>query len=248
MAELGSVVSNIAPTAGSIVGWLIWGAIVLLIVIVVLGLIWYFGWKKRRWNLKVEIKLPRSDGNIINGEWGVGFYDAKRGVVLIKRAGKGSKAIAVKIFDVRRYMQGSDLITVIQVGPDDYRPVLNKSYSSHDVEYEDTDFPLTNTDGTPKLNEQGEQMYKTVLVKEAVINIQTDTGKNKAWRAAYEEAAKQAYTIGSMFRQYQTPIAIGIVVICCFVGFAVLWGKLSSVCSAFIPLLLTSAKHKMPSL
>ena len=54
---------------------------------------------------------------------------------------------------------------------------------------------------------------------------------NKAWKAAWEEAAKNAYTIQSILRQYSAPISIGIVVICCFVGFAVLWTKLSSVCA-----------------
>lgn len=231
MAELGSVVSSVVPKAGNVLGIMIWVVIIFLVVAVVLGSLWYWGYRKRKWNLKVEIKLPRSDGKIINGEWGQGFYDAKRGVVLIKRPGRGSKPIPMKIFDVRKYLQGTDLMTVIQIGPEDFRPVLNDTFSTHIVQYEDLDKPILDGDGKPVLDGEGNPTYEIIEMKEAIINIKTDTGKNKAWRVAYEEASKQAYTISSILRQYQTPIAIGIVVICCFVGFAVLWGKLSSVCS-----------------
>lgn len=231
MAEIGEVVSSIAPTTGNVVNILIWVLIIFLIAITVLGSLWYYGYKKRKWNLDVEIKLTRSDGQITMGEWGQGFYDKNKGVVMIKRPGKGFKPIAMKIFDVRRYMQGTRLITVIQNGPDDYRPVLNTSWSHYHEDYYDTDSPILDTNGDPVLDETGEPTYKIVTIKESILNIKTDSGKNKAWRAAFEEASKNAYTISSILRQYQTPIAIGIVVICCFIGFAILWTKLSGICN-----------------
>lgn len=229
MANVGEIVQDVGPATTTIVWTVIWISIVILVLIGI-GLFIWWAVKRKKWNLKVEIKLTRSDGKITMAEWGKGFYDAKRGVVMIKRPYKGSRPIPMKIFDVRKYMQGSDLITVIQAGPEDYRPVLNESWTKHDVEYDDETKPKKDKDGNPIVDEQGNPIYETTLVKESILNIQTDTGKNKAWRIAWEEAAKNAYTIRSFLKQYQAPISIGIVVVCCFIGFAILWTKLSSVC------------------
>lgn len=230
MPELGEVIQDISSGGLGLTWIIIWSLIVGIALIFIGFLVWLMFFKIK-WNLRVEIKLPRSDGRIINGEWGKGFYDVKKGTVFIKRPGRGSRPVAMKIFDVKKYLQGTDLLTVIQVGPEDFRPVLNHSYSSHMVHYIDKSKPLIKEDGTPMLNDKGEPLYQTKAMKESIMNIETETGKNKAWKAAFEEAALNAYTIKSIFRQYQTPIAIGIVVICCFIGFAVLWTKLSSICS-----------------
>ncbi len=229
MAEMGDIVNSIGPSSQTVVWTTIW-IFIGIFAIIGIGLFIYWGIKRKRWNLKVEIKLTRNDAKITQAEWGKGFYDSKRGVVMIKRPHKGSRAIAMKIFDVRRYMQGADLITVIQVGPEDYRPVLNDSWTEHNVTYIDETSPVKDEDGNLIMDAEGKQIFETKEVKESIMNIKTDTGKNKAWRAAWEEAAKNAYTISSFLKQYQAPISIGIVVVCCFIGFAILWTKLSSVC------------------
>lgn len=162
---------------------------------------------KKKWNLSVEFKLTRSDGRITNSEWGKGFYNSKRGVVMVKRP-KG-RAVPIPIFDIRRYIQGSRIITVVQVGPEDFRPVLNDSWTEHVQTYKN--------DETGEIKE----------VKESILNIKVDSGLNKAWKSSWEGAAKNAYSIRSFFSQFQTPIAIGIVILCCFVGFAILWTKVS---------------------
>jgi hypothetical protein len=95
----------------------------------------------------------------------------------------------------------------LQVGPEDYRPILNDSWTEHIVSYKDD-----------KTND-------IVSVKESILNIKVDSGLNKAWKSSWDSAAKNAYSIKSFFSQFQTPIAIGIVIICCFVGFAILWTK-----------------------
>ena len=106
-------------------------------------------------------------------------------------------------------MQGSFIITVLQVGPEDFRPVLNDSWTEHIETYKD-----------PKTGEIKE-------VKESILNIKVDSGLNKAWKSAWDAAAKNAYSIRSFFTQFQTPIAIGIVLISSFVGFAILYSKIS---------------------
>ena len=59
--------------------------------------LWFFLTKKKRWNLRIEFKIPRNirkirmkDGHIkivgtLNKEWGKGHYNAKQGVVYVKR-------------------------------------------------------------------------------------------------------------------------------------------------------------------
>lgn len=191
--------------AGSMLLYVILG-IIILAMLAIIFMIFYF---KKRWNLNVEFKLTRSDGRITNAEWGKGYYNSKRGVVFVRRPtmGKFSKGVPIKIFDIRRYLQGESIISVIQVGPEDYRPILNDSWTNHVVTYED--------DKTGEVKE----------VKESILNIKVDSGLNKAWKSSWDSAAKNAYSIRSFMSQFQTPIAIGIVIICCFVGFAILWTK-----------------------
>ena len=67
---------------------------------VVLGVcgfgLWWMLRKKKKWNLKVELKIPRNismdkNGNTvgtINKEWARGFYDSVKGVCWIIRKGK----------------------------------------------------------------------------------------------------------------------------------------------------------------
>ncbi len=232
-SNFGDILSAVGAGGKGSLFALIWIVIALLIVALIIGLFWFFWWKKKKWNLDVEIKLTRSDGKMTYAEWGKGFYNGKRGVVFIKRPKMGAfqKPYVMKIFDIRKYMQGENVMTVLQVGPEDFRPVLNTSWNEMEVEYEDTDKPLKDELGNEILDDEGNVQYETVILKESILNIRTETGLNKAWKAAWDEAARNAYTIQSMLRQYSAPISIGIVVICCFVGFAVLWTKLSSVCA-----------------
>ena len=122
--------------------------------------------------------------------------------------GKFSKGVAIRIFDIRRYLQSGDVLHVLQVGPEDFRPVLIDSWTEHVETYKD--------DKTGDIKE----------VKESILNIKVDSGLNKAWKSAWDSAAKNAYSIRSFMAQFQTPIAIGIVIICCFVGFAILYSKI----------------------
>lgn len=204
------VVSSISGGSGGLLG-----TVLLTIFVGGLGMFLLFGggiywWMKKRWNLKVEIKLPRSDGKIVQSEWGKGYYNAKRGVVFIKRPGIRNMSIPIKIFDVRKYLQGADTLTVIQLSPEDYRPVLIKSYLEHDVTY---------------VNEKTGKEYTQ---KEAIINIEIDYGENKAWKASFEQASKQAYSLSTFFTQFQTPIAIAVVLVAVFAGFTMLWTRVGA--------------------
>lgn len=207
MATIGETVTGLIPSQG------VTGLLVLLIAggiaaIVIFGLIFVFVFQRKRWNLKVEIKLPRSDGKIINGEWGKGFYHSKQGVVYIKRPGFMQKKIPLKIMDPKRYIQGSDMITVIQLSPVDYRPVLPKSFLEYEIKYTD------------------DKTGEVTMVKESVMNMECDTGASKAWQVAFDAAAKKAYSLQSFITQFQTPLSIAIVLVAVFIGIAALWTQL----------------------
>lgn len=188
---------------GKIFGGGILSLIVMMIIIVlVVGgifLIFFLMYRsKKKWFLKVEFKIPRSDGKIINAEWGKGTYDAKRGVVLVKRHKK--KAVPMKPFDVKRFLQGSDLLTVVQVGIEDYRPVLQESY-------------LDMVD-----DQTGEEA--------AIMKARIDTSESKSWKQSFERDSKNAYSIQSLLQQYASYIGFGILFFMIFAGFAVLYGRI----------------------
>lgn len=163
-------------------------------IVIIGGLVWYFI-SRRQWNIKVEFKLPRSvkyntgrlDINSVEGfvdaEIGKGSYNAKRGTVFLKR--KGKRKISMKPFNINRYLQGS-ILTVVQVGAEDYIPVLPTSY-------------LVYTDEETKEDC-------------ALLKIDADRSQSKSWRSSFERESKQAFSIISILREYAPYIAIGLVI------------------------------------
>ena len=104
MAEIGDMIEGIIPS-GSVFGLIMLMIGIGLVVLLIVGGFGFLMWNKKRWNLKVEIKLPRSNGTIVNGEWGKGYFHTKRGVVYIRRPGKFQPKVPLKIFDPKRYFE-----------------------------------------------------------------------------------------------------------------------------------------------
>lgn len=208
--NVGSSLTGIFSGTGNVLMTIVIIVGICLLILLVFGGLFALYWYKKRYNLLAEIKMIRSDGKIVLGEWGKGLFNSKRGVLLIKR--KKMKAVPIKIIDIKRYLQGLDLVTVIQLGPNDFRPVINDSWTEHIIEYVD------------------EKTGELVKVKEAVLNIKVDTGDNKSWESAYQASSKKAFSISSILQMFQVPIAIAIVLISVFVGFAIIWTKIGSLC------------------
>ena len=233
MADIGSTVQGLIPQ-GSSIGVMILVGFVMTLMAAIVCVIGFLIWNKKRWHLNVEFKMPRSDGKLINGEWGKGYFNTKRGVVFVKRPGMFSPKIPLKIFDPKRYLQGDRLLTVVQLSPLDYRPVLPDSFLEMEIEYEcDRDFKGNETffSNFKFLNKNKEEIKglkkgDVVTIKEAVINMKCDTGHSKAWKEAFDAASEQAYSLKSFMQQFQTPIAIAIVLVAVFVGFAAIWTQL----------------------
>jgi hypothetical protein len=188
--------------------------VVSLIALGIIGAVFYFFWIRKKWNIPVEFKLPRGirglkDGDTIDvstiegfigAEWGKGYYDTKQGVVWVKR--KGMQKVSLRPFDIKRYLQGaSNILTVIQVGATQYEPVLPESYI---------------------------RMVDDSTGEEAVLlRISMEGSENRSWKNSFEREAKNTYSVMNMLKEYAQFIGIGILLFFNFVGFAILWGKVT---------------------
>lgn len=163
------------------------------------GLIIWMIYRWKSWNLKVEFKLPRStkyypdskghiDVNNVTGfvdsEWGRGNYNSKTGVVWLKR--KGKSRVAMKPFNLAKYLQGKNLLTVVQVSSTDYIPVIPESF----MIFED---------------EQGREA--------SLLNLKADTSESKAWKSSFERDSKNAYSIMGLIKEYLPLIGLGLVIL-----------------------------------
>jgi hypothetical protein len=212
MADLGGMFSKIGIGGGG-GGSMMQNMIMIVVgsaVLMVCGFgLWWFLKKRKSWNIKIEFKIPRNvrkvrtkEGTIkvlgtLNKEWGKGYYNAKQGVVYIKR--KGKKAVAMKPFDIKQYLSDTNILTVVQVGIEDYRPVLDESY----IEIKD---PL-NGDA-------------------ALIQTKIDTSESKSWKNSFEREAKAAYSIKNWISEHGGLVAMGLVLLMNLIGFSIVIARM----------------------
>lgn len=197
LGEIGAKVGEVGSTA------LTWGLIILggIVAIAIIGCIAWLAMKRKKWNLEVEIKLPRSDGKLILREKAKGYWDIKAGVVDIKR--KRLRAVGMKPFDIKKYLQGNKYLEVIQIGPKDYIPVLPKSYAE-----------LKDKDGE----------------KYAIMEIESDLEKRRTWKNYMERAGKNRFTLIGFLDKHWRAIEISIILFVVFLGMSILWMRMPSIC------------------
>ena len=171
--------------------------------------LWFFLKKKRHWNLKVEFRIPRNirrvrmkDGTIkvigtLNKEWGKGFYDANKGCVFVQR--KKKKPVPMKPFDVKQYLSDGNILTVVQTGIEDYRPVRDESY-----------IKLRDLNGSDS----------------ALLDVIIDTSESKSWKNSFEREAKQAYSIKNWLHEHGALVAMGLVLFMNLIGFAIVISRM----------------------
>lgn len=209
MAGIGDIFGSIGLGAGSGSNIISIGAAIFIGVValgIIGALVWFFLVKRKNWNIKVNFKIPRDvregeDGQItgtINKERGKGYYNPRQGVVYVKR--KGKRPVPMKPFDIKRYLSASSELDVIQVGLEDYRPILDESY-------------LQLVD-----DETGEEA--------ALIKIKTDISGSKSWRNQFERDSKQTYSIMSFLQQHGQMVMWGFVILIIFVGQAIVISRL----------------------
>lgn len=215
MAGIGDLFGSLglgSMFGGGVVNLLVYIIAGVVILGIIFGGLFYWYNARKKWFLTVNIKIPRglkyikkgeviSDKDlqgIINAEMGKGTYDAKKGVVYIKRHKK--KPVAMKPFDIKRYLQGNNILDVVQVGIEDYRPILPESYL--------------------------EMVDETTGEEAALLMAKIDTSQGKSWKTSFERGNKDAFSLSSLFDQYKDYIGFGILFFMIFVGFAVLYGRL----------------------
>ena len=203
MAEGDAAASLVGSLQGMFGGmlWLILIIVVVLILFIIFGIIAFFVWRKRRWNLNVLFRLTRSDGRYIGMEVGKGAY-LRSGKVMLKR--KGVKKYYMAPFDLKQYLFGSNSLEVQQVGVADFIPVHPRSYEV-----------ITSKNGT----------------RFAVVDLVGDIEKSRSWKNYNERELKAAFSIQSLLSLYGQYIAIGVMMLLVFIGFSILWARIPSICS-----------------
>lgn len=212
MAAFGEMIGSLGGFGGGS-GLLTTGLIMIIgaSVLTICGFgLWFFLKKKRNYNIKIEVRVPRNikriitqDGyeeivGTINKEWAKGFYDANKGVVFIKRNKK--KPVPMKPFDIKQYLSTGNILTVMQIGIEDYRPILDESY----IEVEDADS-----------GEQG-----------VLLRTKIDTSESKSWKNTFEREAKLTYSIKNWLAEHGGLVAMGIVLLMNLVGFAIVISRM----------------------
>ena len=171
--------------------------------------LWWFLKKRKTWNIKVELKIPRNikkvrtkEGTIkiigtLNKEWGKGFYDAKKGCVFVKR--KGKKPVAMKPFDIKQYLSTGNILTVVQTGIEDYRPIRDESY----IELKDVE------------GNEG-----------ALVQAVIDTSESKSWKNTFERESKMTYSIKNWIAEHGALVAMGLVLLMNLIGFSIVIARM----------------------
>jgi hypothetical protein len=196
--------SSVASSLGTTIGKLfLWGGIILVALCILMLILFWLG-GKAKWNLKVEFKIPRSDGKLLTSEHGKGAFNASKGYCLLKRAGVRGKKYEIKNFDPTKFLQGTDTLTVIQVGANEFRPVVPDSF------YTITDYAT----GQPH----------------ALMSIKGYTGEDIAWQQGARRNLRDTFTIKSLLSQYANFIGWGflliVVILGNFIGFGMVLDRI----------------------
>ena len=206
IGDITSKMPGMGPGGMSNIIYIIIGFAILLVC--AFGL-WWFLKKRKTWNIKVEFKIPRNikkvrtkEGTIkiigtLNKEWGKGFFDAMKGSVFIKR--KGKKAVAMKPFDVKQYLSTGNILTVVQTGIEDYRPIRDESY----IELKDID------------GSEG-----------ALVQAVIDTSESKSWKNTFERESKMTYSIKNWIAEHGALVAMGLVLLMNLIGFSIVIARM----------------------
>ncbi len=206
IGDITSKMPGMGPGGMSNIVYIIIGFAVLLLC--AFGL-WWFLKKRKTWNIKVEFKIPRNikkvrtkEGTIkiigtLNKEWGKGFYDAKKGSVFVKR--KGKKPVAMKPFDIKQYLSTGNILTVVQTGIEDYRPIRDESY----IELKD----VQGNDG-------------------ALVQAVIDTSESKSWKNTFERESKMTYSIKNWIAEHGALVAMGLVLLMNLIGFSIVIARM----------------------
>lgn len=182
---LGKVTGPIGSAFGALGTFVQW-ALIGVPVLLICGWVFYaIVIKKKKYNLDIVFNMVRSDGKIVNAELGKGQYNTKKGFILLKRP-RTAGHIEMKPADPKKYIYGTNMMQVAQIGPNTWVPIHPDSLSQY-------------------VNDKNEVEY--------FIDIKTDLTDQLSWAESFKTRAKGTFSIMDFLQKYQTPIAIGFVVL-----------------------------------
>ena len=205
MATFGDIFGGAGGIGISALKWFLIVAGGILIICLLGGVAWFF-YRRKKWNLDVGVKILRSGGQYKSHEYAKGHYDILSGIVDIKR--KGMSVVGMKPFDIKEFLQGSNYLEIVQIGATDYIPVHPDSLDK-----------VTYYDELTKENKE-----------KVIIKLKADLQKRKVWKTYMERSAKARFTLLGFLDKHWRAIEISIILFMLFIGFAVLWARMPSIC------------------
>ena len=190
----GSGVASAISTFQTIIMW----AIIGLVACTVIGIVAWKRYDNKKYNIKLQIIVPRSDGRVVNWYEGVGAFSKSRRVggatsFLIKRKGFSRCEIPPPRSDF--IIAPNNTLLLAQKGIDDYEPIMPRDLSK-------------------------------VRTKEGVFPILSLKAINQdatAWGFDIEETAKQRFTFSSLWEKYQMMITMMTFVFILFLVLYINW-------------------------
>jgi len=105
----------------------------------------------------------------------------------------------MKPFDVKQYLSTGNILTVVQIGIEDYRPIRDESY----IELKDVN------------GKEG-----------ALVQAVIDTSESKSWKNTFERESKMTYSIKNWIAEHGALVAMGLVLLMNLIGFSIVIGRM----------------------
>jgi hypothetical protein len=166
----------------------LWGIVigaVLLIFLLIAGGVGWWKWYQRKWYLSVPLKMPRDNGRTITSEIAKGYWDSRQATLWVKREGLFGQKFFVKMDDIRKYMQGNQIIELLGSGVT-WKPILPESY----LEVID--------DATGQ--------------KANIMSYSMDFTQDKAWAIRAEREYTETFSLSDVFNKLKDYIGWGLVI------------------------------------
>lgn len=166
----------------------LWGLVIgislLLIGLIAAGVGWW-KWYQRKWYLTVPLKMPRDKGRTITSEIAKGYWDSRQATLWVKREGLFGQKFFVKLDDIRKYLQGNQIVELLGSGIT-WKPILPESYI--------------------------EVIDESTGQKANIMEYSMDFTQDKAWAIRAEREYTTTFSLSDVFNKLKDYIGWGLVI------------------------------------
>lgn len=179
--------------------------------IIVFSFVGFFVFKRmdlKKYNINVQIIVPRSDGRIVEWYQALGSFGKSKKVggitsFTIKRKGLGKVEIPPPRSDF--IIAPNNTLLLAQKGIDDYEPIMPNNLSMVKV-----------ANGK---DDKGKQLYKLF----PILSLHAINQDATAWGFDMEETAKRRFTFASLWDKYKEMFTLVMIVFVFFIGLYINW-------------------------